>query len=67
MTQLLLVVGILVLIPLGLMMCTFVARDMDRRGLDGRIYGALTFFFAPLGLAVWLFKRLTTPVVDEGA
>ena len=63
----LVLVVLFVSIPLGLMFCTFVARDMDRRGLDGRLYGALTFFFAPVGLAVWLFKRLTTPVTDEGA
>lgn len=53
-------------IPLGLIFCTVVARDMDRRGLDGRIYGALTLFVLPLGIALWLYKRATLPVVEEG-
>jgi hypothetical protein len=67
MSSVLLFVLYLVCIPVGLMVCTFVARDMDARGLDGRVYGALTFFFLPLGLAVWAYKRLTTPRVDAGA
>jgi len=57
---------LLVGIPLGLMFCTIVARDMDSRGLDGRIYGALALFVFPLGLALWFYKRSTTPRVDEG-
>jgi hypothetical protein len=58
-------VALLILFPAGLMLCTVVARDMDRRGLDGRIYGALTFFVLPLGVAVWLYKRSTTPITEE--
>jgi len=56
---------LLVGIPLGLMFCTVVARDMDSRGLDGRVYGALTLFVLPVGLALWIYKRATTPPVDE--
>ena len=66
MSAVLVVLALLFLFPAGLMVCTFVARDMDRRGLDGRIYGALTFFFLPVGLVVWAVKRATTPVVEEG-
>ena len=55
---------IIVFVPVGLMLCTVVARDLDSRGLDGRLYGAITFFFFPLGLAVWFYKRSTTPKVD---
>ena len=55
-------------VPAGLMLCTVVARDMDSRGLDGRLYGALTLFVFPVGLALWVYKRSTTPRVDdEGA
>ena len=57
--------ALLVGIPLGLMFCTIVARDMDSRGLDGRIYGALTLFVFPLGLALWFYKRSTTPRAEE--
>jgi hypothetical protein len=56
---------LLVGIPTGLMFCTVVARDMDSRGLDGRIYGALTLFVFPVGLAAWLYKRSTTPKIDD--
>ena len=55
-------------VPLGLIFCTVVARDMDSRGLDGRVYGALTLFVLPVGLGLWLSKRATTPrVEDDGA
>ncbi len=57
--------ALLVGIPLGLMFCTVVARDMDSRGLDGRVYGALTLFAPPLGLALWVYRRATTARVDE--
>jgi len=57
---------LLVGVPMGLIFCTVVARDMDSRGLDGRIYGALTLFAPPLGLALWVYKRVTTPGVDDG-
>ncbi len=53
---------ILVGVPLGLLACTYVARDMDRRGLDGRIYGAITFFCFPAGIVVWLVQRVKHPV-----
>ena len=53
-------------VPAGLILCTIVARDMDSRGLDGRIYGALTLFVFPVGLALWVYKRSTTPKVDDG-
>jgi len=52
-------------VPLGLIFCTIVARDMDSRGLDGRIYGALTLFAPPVGLGLWLYRRWTRPVVEE--
>ena len=58
---------ILLVVPAGLMLCTVVARDMDSRGLDGRLYGALTLFAFPVGLALWFYKRSTTPRVDEAA
>ena len=53
-------------VPAGLIFCTVVARDMDARGLDGRIYGALTLFLPPAGLALWAYKRATTPKLDDG-
>ena len=53
-------------VPAGLIFCTIVARDMDSRGLDGRLYGALTLFVFPVGLALWVYKRSTTPKVDDG-
>ena len=56
---------LLVGVPLGLIFCTVVARDMDSRGLDGRIYGALTLVAPPVGLALWLYKRSTTPPADD--
>jgi len=52
-------------VPFGLIFCTVVARDMDSRGLDGRIYGALTLLIPPLGLALWVYKRATTPRVED--
>jgi hypothetical protein len=52
-------------VPLGLIFCTIVARDMDSRGLDGRVYGALTLFVLPVGLGLWLYKRTTTAKVDD--
>lgn len=59
---------LLIGVPAGLLFCTVVARDMDSRGLDGRLYGALTLFVFPVGLAAWLYKRSTTPkVVDDEA
>ena len=63
---LLLFLLILVGVPLGLIFCTIVARDMDGRGLDGRLYGALTLVLPPVGLALWVYKRCTTPRLDEG-
>lgn len=54
-------------VPFGLIFCTVVARDMDSRGLDGRVYGAVTMFLPPLGLALWVYKRATTPKVDDGS
>jgi len=54
-------------VPLGLIFCTIVARDMDSRGLDGRVYGALTLIVPPVGLALWAYKRATTPKADGPA
>ena len=65
MTAVLLLLVVLVGVPLGLIFCTVVARDMDSRGLDGRIYGAVTLFVFPLGLGLWLYKRSTTAKVDD--
>lgn len=56
---------VLVGVPFGLIFCTIVARDMDCRGLDGRLYGALTLVLPPLGLALWAYKRATTPRPDD--
>ena len=66
MSAFLLFLVVMVGVPLGLIFCTIVARDMDARGLDGRGYGALTLVLPPVGLAVWLYKRATTPRADEG-
>lgn len=63
---LLLFLLILVGVPFGLIFCTIVARDMDGRGLDGRLYGALTLLVPPVGLALWVYKRSTTPRLDQG-
>ena len=52
-------------VPAGLIFCTVVARDMDSRGLDGRVYGALTLFVFPVGLALWVYKRATTRRLDD--
>ena len=56
---------ILLGVPLGLIFCTVVARDMDSRGLDGRIYGALTLFLFPVGVALWLYRRSTRPRIEQ--
>lgn len=34
-----------------------VAIEMDARGKAGWLYGMLTFFLPPLGLALWLLDR----------
>jgi len=64
MTAVLLLLAILVGVPLGLIFCTIVARDMDGRGLDGRLYGLLALVLPPLGLALWAYRRATTPKVE---
>ena len=56
---------LLIGVPLGLIFCTIVARDMDSRGLDGRVYGALTLLVPPVGLALWAYKRATTVRIDD--
>jgi len=56
---------VMVGVPFGLIFCTVVARDMDSRGLDGRLYGALTLLLPPVGLALWVYKRVTTPKADD--
>ncbi|HEV8115939.1 MAG TPA: hypothetical protein VGP53_06855 [Acidimicrobiales bacterium] len=56
---------VMVGVPFGLIFCTVVARDMDSRGLDGRLYGALTLLLPPVGLALWVYKRATTPKTDD--
>jgi hypothetical protein len=37
------------------------ARDMDRRGHHGEVYGVVTLFVLPLGLAMWALDRRRTP------
>jgi hypothetical protein len=50
-----------------MMLITMVARDMDGRGQDGRLYGLLMLAL-PVGLVVWLVKRAQYPrVVQESA
>ena len=66
MTDFVIFLVVLIGVPVGLIFCTFVARDMDARGLDGRFYGALTLLVPPVGLALWAYKRATTPRVDDG-
>ena len=52
---------------IGLPVGTLVARDLDHRGGDGRLAGALTFLFLPLGLVVWLVQRSQLrPTSKEG-
>jgi hypothetical protein len=48
-----------------MMLITAVARDMDARGQDGRLYGMLMLAL-PVGLVVWLVKRSQHPRVAEG-
>jgi len=64
-TDALLFLVLLIGVPFGLIFCTIVARDMDSRGLDGRLYGLLTLVAFPLGLALWIYRRATTPKVDD--
>jgi hypothetical protein len=47
-----------------MMLITAVARDMDSRGLDGRLYGMLMLAL-PIGLVVWLVKRSQHPRVPQ--
>jgi hypothetical protein len=47
-----------------MMLITTVARDMDSRGLDGRLYGMLMLAL-PVGLVVWLAKRAQHPRVPQ--
>jgi hypothetical protein len=50
-----------------MMLITMVARDMDGRGQDGRLYGLLMLAL-PVGLVVWLVKRAQHPrVVEESS
>jgi hypothetical protein len=50
-----------------MMLITMVARDMDGRGQDGRLYGLLMLAL-PVGLVVWLVKRAQYPrVVEESS
>ena len=65
MTAVILFLVVMVGVPFGLIFCTIVARDLDSRGLDGRIYGALTLFLPPVGVALWLYRRATTPKLDQ--
>lgn len=37
------------------------ARDMDRRGHKGELYGIVTLFVLPLGLAMWALDRRRPP------
>lgn len=34
-----------------------VARDMDRRGREGKLYGLATLLLLPLGLVAWVIGR----------
>jgi hypothetical protein len=47
-----------------MMLITMVARDMDGRGQDGRLYGLLMLAL-PVGLVVWLVKRAQYPRVAQ--
>lgn len=55
---------LLVGVPALLVLATKLAQDLDRRGLDGRLYALLVVLVLPLGLAVWLYLHLTVPVRD---
>ena len=65
MNEFILLLVVMLGVPFGLIFCTIVARDLDSRGLDGRIYGALTLFLPPVGVALWLYRRATTPKLDH--
>ena len=51
------VLGIIVYVVVVSELAVFVARDMDRRGHKGWMYGAVTFMAPPFGLLAWLFDR----------
>jgi hypothetical protein len=53
-----------VVVVAWMMLITAVARDMDSRGLDGRLYGMLMLAL-PIGLVVWLVKRSQHPRVPQ--
>ena len=48
-----------------MLLITAAARDMDARGRDGRLYGALMLLL-PIGLVVWLVKRAQYPRIAGG-
>lgn len=55
---------LLIGVPVLLVLATKLAQDLDRRGLDGRLYAPLVVLVLPVGLAVWLYFHLTVPVKD---
>jgi hypothetical protein len=38
-----------------------VARDMDRRGHNGEMYGLVVLFVPPIGLVLWAHDRRRPP------
>jgi hypothetical protein len=57
---------LLIGLPLVMILGTKVAQDLDRRGIDGRPYAVLFVLLPPVGVAVWLYFRLTRPVQGSG-
>ena len=51
------VLGIIVYVVVVSEVAVLVARDMDRRGHKGWMYGALTFALPPFGLLAWVCDR----------
>jgi Na+/H+ antiporter NhaC len=57
-----LLLGIALAVITWMMLITAVARDMDARGRDGRVYGLLMLLL-PVGLVFWLVNRARYPRV----
>lgn len=57
MFDLLALLGFAVGIPLWLFTATAAARDVDRRGGNGRLVGVALVVVLPLGVVLWLAER----------
>lgn len=48
-------------LAVSVLLAVLSARDMDRRGYQGEVYGVVTLFVLPLGLAMWALDRRRQP------